>query len=136
MIDLVTIEDARVHLRIDDYAEGEGPDDTWLSIFIPAISQAFAEWVKERSALYTPALDSSGEPVLDSSGRPEAALDSNGQPIPKPLVRAAVLIELERQYRSRGGEDETDVDASAGYGYMLGKGSVALLQSLRTPTVS
>src|SRR5690606_14760927 len=108
----------------------------WLEIFIPAISQAIAEWVKVESRLYVPLLDSSGAPVLDSSGDPVPAEDSSGDPTPKPIVRAATLIELERQYRSRGGEDDTDVDTSAGYGYMLGRGSVALLQSLRTPTVS
>lgn len=135
MIELVTIQQAREQLRIDDYDEDGGPDDPWLNIFIPAISEAVAEWVKNTARLYVPEVDSNGDIVTDSNGDPVPALDSNGQKTVRRVVQAAVLIELERQYRSRGGEDDTGVDASAGYGYMLGKGSVALLQSLRKSTL-
>lgn len=137
MIDLVTIEQAYAHLRIDWDSDGSA-DDPWLEVFIPAISQAIALWVKNEARLYIPELDSSGNPVLDSDGNPVPELDSNGEQTPLPIVRAAVLIELERQYRSRGGEDETFMEdfSQAGYGYVLGRGSTALLTPLRKPTVA
>lgn len=137
MLELVTIDEARHQLRIDDYGSEGGPDDPWLSIFIPAISEAVAEWVKVRSRLYVPVLDSSGNPEVDSSGDPVPELDSSGNPTVKPVVKAAVLVELERQYRSRGGEDETFTEGfvNVGYGYVLGRGSTALLYTLRKPTM-
>lgn len=137
MLELVTIEEARHQLRIDDYDSDGGPDDPWLNAFIPAISEAIAEWVKVRSRLYMVAMDSNGDPEVDSSGNPVPVLDSSGEPTVKPLVKAAVLVELERQYRSRGGEDETFAEQfdNVGYGYVLGRGSTALLYSLRKPTL-
>lgn len=138
MIELVTLEQARQHLRIDEIDSGGSPDDPWLEVFIPAISEAVALWVKDEWRLYVPELDSNGDVVVDSNDDPVPAIDSSGESTPKPVVRAAVLIELERQYRSRGGEDDTFVEdfGNAGYGYTLGRGSTALLASLRKPTVS
>lgn len=133
---LITLDDAYNQLRIDDVDSSGSPDDGWLNIFIPAISQAVALWVQVEDRLYIPELDSNGDPVLDSNREPVPELDSDGLPTPKPIVKAAVLIEMERQYRSRGGEDDTDVDASAGYGYVLGRGSTALLAPLRRHTVA
>lgn len=137
MTDLVTIEQARAHLRIDEIDSSGSPDDPWLETFIPAISQAVALWVKVPARLYVPYLDSNGEPEIDSSDEPVPAVDSNGDMTPLPVVQVAVLIELERQYRSRGGEDDTFVESfgNAGYGYTLGRGSVALLSGIRRPTV-
>lgn len=138
MIELVTIEECYNHLRIDEVDSSGSPDDPWLQVFIPAISQAIALWVKTEARLFFPELDSNGQPVTDSNGDPVPELDSNNQPTPLPIVRAAVLVELERQYRSRGGEDDTFVEdfGNAGYGYTLGRGSTALLSPLRKPTVA
>lgn len=137
MLELVTIEQAYAHLRIDWDSSGSA-DDGWLNVFIPAISQAIALWLKSESRLYIPELDSNGQVIFDSSGNPVPELDSNGQETVMPVVQAAVLIELERQYRSRGGEDETFMEdfSQAGYGYTLGRGSTALLTPLRKPTVA
>lgn len=133
MNDLITLQQARDHLRIDDYDSSGGPDDPWLELFITATSYAVAEWLKDSWRLYVPALDSNGDVERDSNNHPVPDTDSNGDPTPLPIVKIAVLIELERQYRSRGGEDDTYVE---GNGYVLGKGSTALLNSLRKSTVA
>lgn len=133
--DLVTKAQAYAHLRLDADSDGS-PDDAWLDVFIPAISDAVALWLKDSWRLYLPLLDSDGNPETDSNGDWIPAEDSNGDPIVRPVVRSAVLVELERQYRSRGGEDDTDVDASAGHGYVLGRGATSLLNGLRKSTVA
>ncbi len=131
MIELVTIEEARAHLRIDDVDSDGSPDDLWLSIFMPAISEAVANWLKDEWRLYVAEVDSGGV-VVDSSGDPVPALPLAARPV----VKAATLIELERQYRFRGGESEADVQSHEGHGYTLGKGATALLSSLRKSTVA
>ena len=136
MPDLVTIEDAYEHLRID-YDTGGSADDRWLRMAIPAVSQAVLLWLKEPWRAYVRLLDTSGTPILDSNGDPVLALDSNGDPIVLPVVQLAVLAELESQYRFRGGEGKDNVMPSeAGYGYVLNKASTALLAPLRRPTVA
>lgn len=128
--DLVTIDEARQHLRLDADSGG-GPDDLWLEIFIPAICEAVSLWVKDDARLYVPELDSSGDVVLDPAGEPIPA-----EPLTiRPVVKAAVLLELASQYRYREGEGDNVVPADAGYGYVLSKGATALLTSLRRSTV-
>ena len=131
MIELVTIEEARAHLRIDDVDSDGSPDDLWLNIFMPAISEAVANWLKDEWRLYVAEVDSGGV-VVDASGDPVPAIPLT----PRPVVKAATLIELERQYRFRGGESEADVQSHEGHGYTLGKGATALLSSLRKSTVA
>lgn len=131
MTELVTIEEARAQLRIDDVDSNGGPDDVWLTIWMPAISEAVANWLKDEWRLYVAEVDSGG--IVE---------DSNGDPVPaiplvvRPVVKAATLIEIERQYRFRGGESEADVQSHEGHGYTLGKGATALLSSLRKSTVA
>lgn len=135
MIELVTIKDAREHLRLD-YDEAGGPDDPWLEVMIPAISQAVALWLKDEWRLYVSERDSGGEIVTDDNGNPVPAVDDEGDPIVKPVVRAAVLIELDSAYQFRSGEGRDNVvTTDAGYGYVLNKASTALLAPLRRPTV-
>lgn len=131
MIELVTIEEARAQLRIDDVDSNGGPDDLWLAIWLPAISEAVANWLKDEWRLYVAEVDSGGV-VVDSSGDPVPAVPL----VARPVVKAATLIELERQYRFRGGESEADVQSHEGHGYTLGKGATALLSSLRKSTVA
>lgn len=128
MDDLVTLQEARYHLRLDGDSSG-GPDDGWLAIFIPAISQAVALWLKDDFRLYVPEVDSSGEDLVDSSGEPIPSA------VVKPVVKAACLVELSSQYRFREGEGENTVPADAGYGYVLSKGATALLAGIRKSTV-
>lgn len=128
MYAFVTEEQAAAHLRID-YGSGS-PDALWLSIFIPAISQAVALWLKDDWRLYVPEIDSSGEIVIDSSGDP---VPTN---VYQPVVVAATLLELGSAYRFREGEGvDNVVTPDAGYGYILNKASTALLIGLRKPTV-
>lgn len=135
MIELVTIKDAREHLRLD-YDDTGGPDDPWLDVMIPAISQAVALWLKDEWRLYVSERDSGGEIVTDDNGNPVPAEDDEGDPIVQPVVRAAVLIELDSAYQFRSGEGRDNaVTTDAGYGYVLNKASTALLAPLRRPTV-
>lgn len=135
MLELVTIDDAREHLRLD-YDEEGGPDDPWLGIMIPAISEAVALWLKSPARLYMPEIDSGGNVVRDDNGDPVPLLDGDGNPVVRPVVRAAVLIELDSAYQFRAGEGKDNaVTPDAGYGYVLNKASTALLSPLRRPTV-
>lgn len=127
MAELVTAAEAKIHLRLDTGTA----DDTWLAIFIPAISEAVLGWLKDSWRAYVPEEDSNG-----------IVTDSNGDPIPaEPLVarwsvKAAVLLELANVYRNREGEGTDNVvSADAGYGYVLNKASTALLTPLRKPTL-
>lgn len=131
LVDLVTAAQARAQLRIDNDA-----DDEWLEIWIPAVSQAVATWLKEDWRLYVPALDSNGDPLTDSNGDTIPVLDSNGNPTAKPVVRAAVLVELAQQYRFRDGSGAQPVPTHWGHGYVLGAGATSLLAGLRKSTVS
>lgn len=129
--DLVTLEEAYNHLRLD-FDSGGSEDDAWLAVFIPAISIAVSEWLKLESRLYMPELDSAGEAVLDSAGDPVPAIPL----VVNTLVKAAVLLELGNVYRFREGEGvDNVVPDAAGWGYVLNKTSTALLTSLRRSTV-
>ncbi len=134
MLELVSVDDARLQLRLDS-SGGNGPDDGWLALAIPGVSGAVAGWLKDSWRLYEPELDSAGDVVLDSDGNPVPAEDSSGDPIVHPTVRLAVLVELDRQYRFRDGSGDGDVTPDAGWGYTLGRGATALLTPLRKPTV-
>lgn len=133
MLELVSFEDAKHQLRIDD---DDDSHDEWLALFIPAVSEAVASWLKDRWRLYLPARDSDGEVVLDSDDIPVPAEDSNGDPIVHPIVRAAVLIELASQFRFREGEGDNRVEAHEGHGYTLSKTATALLSGMRKSTVA
>jgi hypothetical protein len=131
MTDLVTIADARAHLRLDSTA-----DDAWLAIFIPAISDAVARWLKDWWRLYVTEVDANYAPILDSSGDQVPVVDTSGNYEVKPTVRAAVLVELASQFRFRDGDGVAAVPADGGYGYTLCNAATALLSPLRKSTVA
>ncbi len=136
-MELITREQAYEHLRLD-YDSGGSADDGWLSVFIPAVSEAVRRWLKEDWRLYEWETDSDGNIVRDSDGNPVPLLDSDGEPVVKPVVRAACLLELASQYRFREGEGRDNaVPSHEGYGHGLtSKAAVALLTTIRRPTVS
>lgn len=132
-MNLVSIIDARRHLRLDE----SGDDNGWLDIWIPAVSAAVAMWLKDEWRLYVLEVDSDGQIVKDSDGVPVPAEDSDGAQTVHPAVKAAALIELSSQYRFREGEGlDNTVPADAGHGYVLNKASTALLTPLRRTTVA
>lgn len=135
MLELVTIDDARAQLRLEEIDSGGGADDAWLGLAIPGVSEAVRSWLKDDWRLYLPERDSVGAIVANSDGDPVPAEDSDG-PIVHPTVRLAVLVDLASQFRFREGEGENDVDPAAGYGYTLSKGATALLSGLRKSTVA
>lgn len=133
MTELVTVEEARTHLRLDTGTA----DDAWLAIFIPAISESVLGWLKDEWRAYVPELGPDGLPVEDSNGDPIPEVDSAGAMTPKWRVKAAVLIELASMTKYREGEGTDNVvPADAGHGYVLNKASTALLAPLRKSTVA
>ena len=136
-MELITKQDAYEHLRLD-YDSNGSADDAWLDVFIPAVSEAVRRWLKEDWRLYEWETDSDGNIVRDSDGNPVPLLDSDGEPVVKPVVRAACLLELASQYRFREGEGRDNaVPSHEGYGHGLtSKAAVALLTTIRRPTVS
>jgi hypothetical protein len=136
MLELVTIDDARQQLRLDEIDSNGGADDAWLALAIPGVSEAVRSWLKDDWRLYLPERDTAGAVITDTDGDPIPAEDSNGNPITHPTVRLAVLLELASQFRYREGEGENVVPADAGHGYTLSKGATAILAGLRKPTVA
>lgn len=130
MADLVGMQDARDHLRIDNDA-----GNSWLMMWIPAISQAVMTWLKDEWRAYVLATDDEGNVLFDSSDEPILEEDGDGEPIPKPIVSAAVLVELSQQYRFRDGSGAAAVPSHAGHGYVLGAGATSLLGALRKTTL-
>lgn len=131
MTELVSKAEAYAQLRIDDTAH-----DVWLNIWIPAISQAVLNWLKDEWRAYDPELDADGNPILDSAGDEIPLVDTAGNMTPRWSVKAAVLLELASQFRFRDGSGKDNVvPADAGHGYVLNKASTAMLAPLRKPTV-
>jgi len=128
---LVSIEDAREHLNI--FA---GQSDSWLEIMIPAVSQAVLLWLKEDWRAYEMEKDADGKVVVDAQGRPVPLRHTDGIPVVKPTVVAAVLVELANRFEDREGENTSHVPAHWGHGYSLGVGATALLVPLRKTTVA
>lgn len=125
MVDLVTVEEAEVHLRLDT------DEALWLAIFIPAISEAVIGWLKDEWRVYVPA-EVSGVVVVDADGNPVPAVPL----VPRSSVKAAVLLELANLFRNREGEGTDNVvSPDGGWGYVLNKGSTAILAPLRKSTL-
>lgn len=128
-MDLVTVQEAKDQIRIDSDA-----DDSWLALWITAISAAVVSWLKDDWRVYVLSRDEHGDLILDSNddGIPEE--DSNGLVL-NPVVKAAVLVELAQQYRFRDGSGAAAVPSHWGHGYVLGAGATSLLSGVRKTTV-
>lgn len=131
MREFVTTDAARAQLRLDTDADGE-----WLAIWIPAVSEMVAAWLKQDWRLYLLKRDAAGALVRDAAGVPMPVLDQQDNPVLHPSVVAATLLELASQYRYREGEGDNVVPADAGHGYVLTKAATAQLVPLRRATVA
>lgn len=121
---LVSIEEARSHLQVDTLAH-----DPWLRTWIAAVESAVFSWLKDSWRAYEP----SG--LEDSQGDPIPLEDSNGLVV-RPMVKAAVLVELAQQFRFRDGSGAANVPSHWGHGYVLGIGATSLLAGVRKGTVA
>jgi hypothetical protein len=130
-VDLLTVEEAALHVRSDTAADGP-----WFAIMIPAVSEAVRDWLKDEWRLYVLARDGAGAVVRDANGVPVPAVDGDGRPTVRPIVKSAALIELAMQHRFRDGDGAPAVPSHAGHGYTLGQGATALLASSRRSTVA
>lgn len=139
LLELVSRDDAIAQLHLDEDGSAGSAEDVWLSLAIPAISQAVALWLKDDWRLWVPETDADGTVVIDSSGDPVPEVDSSGEKTVQPIVRMAVLLELASQNRFREGEGDNgmpmDGRFDGPYGYILSKGATALLSGLRKPTM-
>lgn len=116
MADLISREDAMLHLRIDG-----DESDQWLALWIPIIRDSIKNWLKEESRMYE----------KDADGN--ILLDSNDEPIYRQAVKGAAMVELAHQYAYREGRIENR--PASLYGFSLCAGATALLEALRRPTV-
>lgn len=129
MVALVTREEVKSHLMMDNDAA-----DGWIDMMILAISGAVMSWLKQEWRAYELLRDASGVAIEDSAGDYILVLDSSGDPIPLPVVKAATLVEIASQFRFRDGDGAAAVPSHAGHGYVLSAGPTSLLSGLRRPT--
>lgn len=110
---LVSLQQAKDHLRVDNSAE-----DNDLTLKIHAASAAVLNYIRNGADVFT---DSSGEPVLDS----------NDSPIGIPYeVQAATLLMIGYLWRMRDNNEDGEFDM----GY-LPKPVMALLYPHRVPSL-
>lgn len=131
MVALVTRAEVKSHLMMDNDAA-----DGWIDMMILAISGAVMSWLKQEWRAYELLLDAAGVPLEDSAGDYILALDTSGEPIPLPVVKAATLVEIASQFRFRDGDGAAAVPSHAGHGYVLSAGPTSLLSGLRRSTVA
>jgi hypothetical protein len=117
MTKLVSLEQAKFHLRIDDASSGGNDDDTDLELKIRAASAAVLRYI----GLVQDWLDSSGEPIVESGGDTAVPAD----------VVAATLLLVGDLYKERDGKNESDWE----HGF-LPLSVRSLLFPLRTPVIA
>ena len=119
---LVTLDQAKLHLRVE-----HDSDDDDITLKIEAASAAILDYVGDSQYLF---LDTGGDELtLDDTSTDQAAHRA------KHLCRQATLLLVGEFYRNREPAATDVVPVQYGYGY-LPRAVVALLTSLRTPTVA
>lgn len=113
-MNLVTLEQARAHLRSQDTA-----DDADLEGKISAASSAVLKYVGDTFN------NTDGVIPLDTDGIPDVPDD----------VKIACLLLIGDFYKNREPTETDTVPAEFGYGY-LPRAAVALLYPYRTPTIA
>jgi hypothetical protein len=116
---LVTLEDAKAHLRID--TDDDDPD---LVLKVHAASGAVLNYMKS-SSVYEPDRDEAGNVMTDAGGKAVYTDEIKFE------VRAAVLLMLGFLYKNR----DEDADDAFAPGY-LPRPVTALLYPLRDPALA
>lgn len=119
---LVTLDQAKLHLRVDQDDEDED-----ITLKIEAASAAVLDYIGDSQYLF---LDTGGDELdLYDTSTDQAAHRA------KHLCRQATLIMVGEFFRSREPTATDVVPAQFGYGY-LPRAVVALLTPLRRPTIA
>ena len=119
---LVTLDEAKLHLRVDHDA-----DDDDITLKIQAASASILGYIEDSQYLF---LDTGGDELeLDDTSTDQAAHRA------KHLCRQATLLMVGEFYRNREPTATDVVPERFGYGY-LPRAVVALLTSLRVPTIA
>lgn len=119
---LVTLDEAKLHLRVDHDA-----DDDDITIKINAASAAVLAYIEDSQYLF---LDTGGDEIdLYDTSTDQAAHRA------KHLCRQATLLMVGEFYRNREPAATDVVPERFGYGY-LPRAVVALLTPLRVPTIA
>jgi hypothetical protein len=145
-MNLVTLEEAKAHLRIGEElldTQGDGPDDADLALKIAGASAAVMNYLKNYRNVWVQEYeaDTDGQWVLDSNfdripatdtdGKPIYQTDTNGQRIVADPIKSATLLLIGYLYKDR---DENPEEAyEQGF---LPKPVTALLYPLRDPALS
>jgi hypothetical protein len=142
---LVSVSEARLHLRIDDELDSNGDpiapdDDPDLTLKIQAASAAVLNYLKgfrnvwqaqvEMAGPYPVLVDGRPVPIVDTNGDPIYVEDSDGTRVVREEVRAATLLMLGYLWKDR----DENADGAYEMGY-LPKPVTALLYPLRDPVV-
>ena len=95
MLELVTIDDARQQLRLDEIDSNGGADDAWLALAIPGVSEAVRSWLKDDWRLYLPERDTAGAVITDT----------DGDPIPSDHGPDTLRVQLDRTAQSSAADE-------------------------------
>ncbi len=118
---LVTIQQARAHLRSDTNA-----DDADLTLKIEGASAMVLDYL----AGFVPR-DSAGDAITDSAGE---LMGLKAEHVAR--IKNATLLTVAYLYRERDGSQENAVPDQYGYGYGLPRAATGLIYSLRKPTIA
>lgn len=131
MIELVTLEEAKLQLRITDDAH-----DDDLNMKIKAASSAVINYLRGTRNLYVPLLDSNGDFVTDDDGYYTADPGGSDGPQVREEVKAATLILLTEMFEKRAGA-QTDGAGTVSAAYLMAMPAAAqsLLYPLRDPVI-
>lgn len=132
MIMLVTLQQAKDHLRVDN---SDGDAD--LTLKIAGASAAIQNYLKDPLLAYEWAEDEYSVPFLDTAGDEYLAIDSAGDYIVRPEVQAAVLMMVGVLYIDRDAKAYVDGDGRPRLGDVsLPQAVHWILDPLRVPSLA
>jgi hypothetical protein len=121
MTSLVTLDEAKAHLRIDHDDEDES-----IELQIEAASAAVLNYIGDAQYLF---LDTGGDELMLDPATEQEGLRA------QQLAHRATLLLVGDFFKNREPTPDDVVDPRFGYGY-LPRAVVALLTSLRQPTIA